>query len=103
MTTQTPAKRNPWVHVIQAQDGLIVRGFHTRAKAEADIRQYVTVEGALEKSQTFYSDNGSSHFIDELQDGCNTATYRKLQAAYDAREMGTLTKAQTALLSKWGW
>lgn len=98
--------RRVWVHVGRHVDGRWVKGFHTCAKALDSLRAFVPdapTEAQWNKTEhrSFVDDNGGSHYVTQLDKGMTTEIYRRLLTAYDARETGTATPVQTALLDKW--
>lgn len=81
-------------------DGVWYRLFPTEEAARADMAK----AGPLERSWSGQVDsNGGTHSVGVVPYGVKSAAGMKaLERAYDAREMGTLTAAQKALLTRLG-
>jgi hypothetical protein len=95
-----------FVLINHAPDGTHSRVFKTARGALKALRDYLTRApdaGPLEVGQTYYSDWGNRLVVEERPAGHRAATETALRAAYDARECGTATKRQIALLDRHGF
>lgn len=97
-----------WAVVNRAEDGRHVKSYTTHSLASQRVRDLVgrrdgELSGNIPDDTTVTDDDGRRVTIKEMPKGMTGKVYEKLLDAYDARECGTLTDAQTALLAKWGW
>ena len=94
-----------YVTINRAEDGRHVSVFATLEKAFGHVVEMVGEGNALlpEIGKRYYSDWGNVLVIEERPDNWTAGLERRVGAAYNARECGTLTKAQKALLKRVGW
>lgn len=93
-----------YVLINRAPDGTHNRTFKSEALALAALAEMLgreTHEGQpLKISTTYYSDWGNALTVEERAAGHTAARETALREAFDARECGTATKRQLALLDK---
>ena len=91
-----------WYHRIEHVDGVSFRTFATEAEAKADMEK----SGPLERerwSGRSIDSNGGAHSTGRAPYGVKSARgLLAMEKAYDARETGTLTPAQKAMLTRLG-
>lgn len=88
----------PYYHKISACDGSSYRVFATRDQALASVGDFLgrSVHSAHSR---FYDDSGGVHTVGECPGKISTAEeLRAYERAFDARETGTATPEQIALL-----
>lgn len=95
----------PWMHRSTQIDGSSSKRFKTEAGALKSLARFLgseTWDGEPLRSGRAYHDNyGGRHYIEEAPASVTSArTDEALKRAYDARECGTATKQQLALLDR---
>jgi hypothetical protein len=94
-----------WAIVNRAEDGRHVKSYTTQAMASQAMRDLVGrregLSGAIPDNTTVTDDWGRRVTITQMKKGMTGKVYAALLEAYDARETGEITEAQTALLAKW--
>jgi hypothetical protein len=95
-----------YVLINHAPDGTHHHAYKTAAGALKALRAYLTRSldaGPLEVGQTYYSDWGNALTVEARPAGHTAAKERALFHAYNARECGSATKRQLALLEREGF
>lgn len=96
-----------WVIVNRAEDGRHIKSHTTHAMASQALRDLVGrregLTGLVPDGTEVVSDYGNVVQILQMPKGMTGKLYEKLMIAADARECGSLTAEQTALLAKHGW
>lgn len=89
-----------FVLINNQSDGRHVRAFKTEAAALKALAKFMgRPVGDFKVGQTVYDDWGGRLVVEERPSGHTAAREAAFAKAYDAREMGTATKAQLKLLS----
>lgn len=93
-----------YVLINSACDGRHVRAFKTEAAALKAMADWFgrPVDGYV-SGRTYYGDWGNRLTVEERPSGHTVAREARLAKAYDARECGTATKSQMALLESLGF
>jgi hypothetical protein len=95
-----------FVLINHAPDGTHNHVYKTARGALKALGDYLTRApdaGPLEVGQSYYSDWGNHLVVEERAAGHSARSESALRAAYDARECGTATKRQLALLDRKGF
>ena len=92
-----------YVVINNAEDGRHVSMYATRHAAAKYVDEIIGRVAARELGQPYYSDWGQRLVIEERPDHWTVRLEKQVRAAYDARECGTASKFQTALLEGLGW
>ena len=96
-----------WAIVNRAEDGRHIKSYTTQALASQALRDLVGrrdgLSGNVADGTEVVSDYGNVVQILKLPKGMTGKVYEKLMEAADARECGTLTAEQAALLAKHDW
>jgi hypothetical protein len=94
-----------WAVVIRAEDGRHVKSYSTQSLASQAMRDQVGrregLSGAIPANTNVIDDFGRSVTITQMPKGVTGKKYAAYLDAYDARETGTLTPEQEALLANW--
>lgn len=90
-----------WMHRGQECDGEWTKTFATQEEAAASLREYALANPAapIQPRRRYTSDIGGQHWI-APHDGLSDEDRDAYRAAYDARECGTTTPEQDALLER---
>lgn len=89
---------------IRAEDGRHCHYYKSVNEALAALAEQMGRDAlGLEICKRYVDDWGRTMRLDTLPEGMTAAEHKQIGPAYDARECGTLTKAQRALLAKWGY
>jgi len=97
----------PWIHRSAHSDGRSSKRFKTETAALASVAKSMGRDHdygePLQANRRYVDDNGGTHIVEEVSSSVRSAaTDEALGRAYDARECGTATKRQLALLDRHG-
>lgn len=96
-----------YVVINHAEDGTHNRVFKAKDGAQQYVAGFlnfgVDAFRTFTLGHTYVGDFGNQLVIEERPDGWTAARETALRNAYDARECGTLSKRQKALLETLGW
>lgn len=95
----------PWIHRSNQVDGSWSKRFKTEAGALKSLAKFLgseTWDGEpLRSRRAYHDDFGGRHYIEEVAASVRSGrTDEAIGRAFDARECGTATKAQLALLAR---
>jgi hypothetical protein len=96
-----------WALITRAEDGRHIKSYTTHSDVSQALRDMVGrregLSGNPPDGTEVVDDYGRVVQMLKMPKGMTGKTYEKLMIAADARECGTLTDEQTALLTRWDW